>query len=86
MDIALLIIGIIIIILIVILILKSGNTNTDDIKIPDLDLIKSQLEMMQKENRDSQSYLRRQISRIISHSLTVSLRQVRNAQEMNRSN
>jgi len=81
MDIALLIIGIIIIILIVILILKSGNTNTDDIKIPDLDLIKSQLEMMQKENRDSQSSLRQEVSSNIKDNITLLNSQLTAGQE-----
>ena len=60
MDIILLIIGIIIIILLVLLILRTGKQQ--EISFPDLDGVKSQLDVIQKDNRDSQSALRQEVS------------------------
>lgn len=69
MDIALLIVGIIIIVLLVFLIVRTGASQKADIK-PEMDSIRSYLEMIQKENRDSQSSLRQEVSSSIKDNMT----------------
>ncbi len=80
MDIALLIIEIIIIILLVFMIIKNGkpeNTNLSS----EINYLKSQLEMIQKENRDSQSSLRQEISSNIKDNITLLNSQLTAGQE-----
>ncbi len=79
MDIALLIIGIIIIALLVVVIMKLGKPQ--DISLPDIDGMKSQLEVMQKDNRDSQSALRQEVSASIKENMTFLSGQVTQNQE-----
>ena len=69
MDIALLIVGIIIIVLLIFLIVRTGASQKTDIK-PEMDSIRSYLEMIQKENRDSQSSLRQEVSSSIKDNMT----------------
>ena len=85
MDIVLLIIGIIIIILLVVLILRTGKEQP--ISFPSLDGVKSQLDVMQKDNRDSQSALRQEVSAsmkenisFLSQQLTVNQKQASDEQ------
>ena len=74
MDIVLLIIGIIIIILLVVLILRTGKEN--QVSFPSLDGVKSQLDVIQKDNRDSQSALRQEVSASIKENMSFLSRQV----------
>ena len=85
MDIVLLIIGIIIIILLVVLILRTGKEQP--ISFPSLDGVKSQRDVMQKDNRDSQSALRQEVSAsmkenisFLSQQLTVNQKQASDEQ------
>ena len=85
MDIVLLIIGIIIIILLVVLILRTGKEQP--ISFPSRDAVKSQLDVMQKDNRDSQSALRQEVSAsmkenisFLSQQLTVNQKQASDEQ------
>ncbi len=80
MDIALLIIGIIIIIMLAFAIIKTGKSQTNDIK-PEIEHLKSQLEMLQKENRDSQSSLRQEVSSSIKDNMTFLSSQLTAGQE-----
>ena len=68
MDIVLLIIGIIIIVLLVFLIFRTGKTQ--EISLPNIDGIKSQLDVIQKDNRDSQSTLRQEVSASIKDNMS----------------
>ena len=74
MDIVLLIIGIIIIILLVVVIMKLGKPQ--EISLPDLDGMKSQLDVMQKDNRESQSALRQEVSASIKENMSFLSQQV----------
>ena len=68
MDIVLLITGIVIIILLVVLIIRTGRSQ--EISLPDFDGMKSQLDVMQKDNRDSQSALRQEVSASIKDNMS----------------
>ena len=74
MDIVLLIIGIIIIVLLVFLIFRTGKTQ--EISLPNIDGIKSQLDVMQKDSRDSQSALRQEVSSSMKENMSFLAQQV----------
>ena len=83
MDIVLLIVGIIIVVLLVVVIVmmtKMGNNNVNEISFPSLDGVKEQLESMQKDNRDSQSELRREMSASMKENMSFLSEQVTQAQ------
>lgn len=81
MDIVLLITSIIIIVLLVIVIvmMKTGSEQKE-ISFPSLDNVKTQLESMQKDNRDSQAELRREVSASLKENMSFLSEQVTQGQ------